>query len=103
MWPFSTLVRDSAVAAGADESRSVIDFSAFSDLFNTSYSGTSVTETNAVNLPPVYRCISLNAETISSLPVDVYAKRGDTRVPYTTPIWLQKPNYDQTLMQFLAE
>jgi HK97 family phage portal protein len=101
MWPFSSLIRDSAAAAEAEQ-RSAIDFSAFSDLLTPGYAGVPVSEESAVNLPSVYKCVSLNAETISSLPLDVYAKRGDTRVAYTEPPWLRSPNQYQTMAEFVA-
>lgn len=101
MWPFSTLIRDSAAAAGAEE-RSVIDFSAFSGLITNVDAGVSVTQTNCVNLPAVYKCIELNAQTIASLPIDVYSKRGDTREPRETPGWLREPNALQTQAEFVA-
>jgi HK97 family phage portal protein len=98
MWPFSTMVRDSV----PDEARTAIDFSAFSDFLTPSHAGVSVTEDSAVNLPAVYKCVSLNAETISSLPIDVYAKRDKARVEYTTPSWLQSPNPLQSTTEFVA-
>lgn len=101
MWPFSTLIRDSAVKAGVSEARDN-GWTAFKDLTDPVYAGVSVSEDNAVNLPAVYKCVALNAETISSLPIDVYAKRGDTRVEYTTPSWLQSPNEFQTTAEFIA-
>lgn len=74
----------------------------FMDLFRSNTTaGTSVTTANAIELPAVYRCWTLNADTVSCLPVDVVAKRGDRREPYRTPTWLEKPNDDQTLQQFL--
>ena len=99
MWPFSTMVRE---LAGEPEARSAIDFSAFSDLLTPSHSGVPVTQDSAVNLPSVYKCVSLNAETISSLPLDVYAKRGETRVAYPEPPWLRTPNQYQTMAEFVA-
>ena len=98
MWPFSSMIRDETVT----EQRSAIDFSAFSDLLTPSYSGVAVTQDNSVNLPAVYKCVSLNAETISSLPLDVFTKRGDTRLPYTKPLWLRNPNQYQTMSEFVA-
>jgi len=101
MWPFSTLIRDNAAAAEAEE-RSAIDFSAFSDLLTPSYSGVPVSQGTSVNLPAVYKCVSLNSETISSLPLDVFAKRGKARVPYAEPVWFRPPNNFQTLREVIA-
>jgi HK97 family phage portal protein len=77
-------------------------WTAFKDLTTPVYAGVSVTQDNAVNLPAVYKCVSLNAETISSLPIDVYTKRGDTRIARDVPAWLRDPNPFQTTAEFIA-
>ena len=102
MWPFSTLVRDSAIADGAEELRDN-GFLAFRDRMLPSYSGIAVDESNAVNLPAVYICWRLNSETVASLPIDVYAKRGEQRVEYTRPAWIDKPNDEQDWGQFIEQ
>ena len=84
------------------ERRSVLDFSAFSDLMSPVAAGVEVTQSTAVNLPAVYKCIALNSETISSLPLDCFTKRGGDRVPYPEPTWFQNPNQYQTMREFLA-
>ena len=66
------------------------------------YSGKRVSQSTAPQLPAVYRCWSLNAETISTLPVDVYSKRGSERVPRDPPSWLEQPNDYQNWCQFLS-
>lgn len=97
MWPFSTMVRDRDKPETRDNG-----FTAFLDLTTPVAAGVSVTQDNAVNLPAVYKCVSLNAETISSLPVDVYAKRGKARVPYQTPPFVTTPNPFQNFAEFIA-
>jgi HK97 family phage portal protein len=97
MWPFSRRTEEAQA-----ERRSVVDFSAFSDLLTTVAAGVNVTQSNAVNLPTVYKCVALTADTIASLPVDVYAKRGAARVPYEMPPWLASPNPLQTTAEFIA-
>lgn len=97
MWPFTRRQDFEAM-----EERSVLDFSAFSDLLTPVHAGVAVTQDTAVNLPAVYRCVALNSDTIGSLPLDVYAKRGDTRVPYSEPPWLREPNQFQTMAEFVA-
>jgi HK97 family phage portal protein len=94
-------MRDTAVAAEV-EARSSNWFPSFEDIRTPVYAGVSVTEDTAVNLPAVYKCWSLNSETIASLPIDVYAKRGDTRVSYPEPAWLRRPNDFQTMPQFIG-
>jgi HK97 family phage portal protein len=77
----------------------------FSDVSfgSATHAGTTVTQATAPCLPAVYRCWSLNAETISSLPIDAYAKRGDKRVPYQMPYWLEQPNDWQDWGQFILQ
>ena len=99
MWPFSTLIRETSEAAGAEDR----SFITFDDYFGPpTYSGQNVSESNSVKLPAVYKCISLNSEMISSLPIDVFARRGPARVPYQMPFWLQSPNDLQTTAEFIA-
>jgi HK97 family phage portal protein len=78
-------------------------FTAFRDLVAPVYAGVPVTEENAVNLPAVYTCWRLNSETVASLPVDVYAKRGEQRVPHSRPMWLDSPNDEQDWGQFIEQ
>lgn len=100
MWPFSKRRAD---AEPEPEQRGT--WTAFEDirLAAQTYAGVSVTESSAVNLAAVYRCVSLNAETIASLPLDCLVKRDKARLPYKQPDWLTKPNPFQTLPQFVAE
>lgn len=100
MWPFSSLMRDTFVRAEVEARDN--GWTAFKDLTSPVYAGVSVTQDNAVNLPAVYKCVSLNAETISSLPIDVYTKRGDERITRDTPAWLRDPNPFQTTAEFIA-
>ena len=100
MWPFNTLMRDTFVRAEVEARDN--GWTAFKDLTTPVHAGVSVTQDNAVNLPAVYKCVSLNAETISSLPIDVYTKRGDERVARDTPAWLRDPNPFQTTAEFIA-
>ena len=95
MWPFHSGYFDKS------EKRDN-GFTAFLDTARPVAAGVSVTKENAVNLPAVYKCVTLNAETVSSLPVNVYSKRGKNRVPRSDPAWLRDPNDFQTLREFLA-
>lgn len=76
-------------------------WTAFRDLARPSYAGVDVTQENAVNLPAVYRCWSLNADTISSVPVDCLTKQKGKRLPFPEPFWLSEPNDEQDWAQFL--
>src|SRR5660398_189722 len=67
------------------------------------HAGVNVTQENSVNLPAVYRCVSLNAETVASLPVDCMVKRDGKRKPFPDPQWVQKPNDFQDWGQFISQ
>lgn len=59
-------------------------------------SGVSVTQASALTLVPVYACIRLRAETIGSLAVDSFRRKGEDRVPTPRPAWMDQPNPDST-------
>lgn len=92
---------------GRKEERGSDAFLRFEDIFSPSpntQSGVYVDQQTALTLPAVYRCVSLNAQTIASLPVDVFARRGDNwREPYPEPPWLQNPSAEYDWMQFIQE
>ena len=67
------------------------------------HAGLGVSQETAAQLPAVYRCWSLNAETVASLPVDTFVDRGGERVPYPKPNWLKKPNDFQNWRQFITQ
>jgi len=76
----------------------------FKDLVGgDTHAGVSVTQESSVNLPAVYRCVSLNAETVASLPVDCLVKRDGKRKPFPDPQWVQKPNDFQDWGQFISQ
>jgi HK97 family phage portal protein len=102
MWPFSTLVRDTAARAEV-ESRDGYDIDGLlARLAAPTYSGVSVTQDSAPQLPAVFKCWYINSSFISSLPVDVFKKEGKTRRDYMEPVWLRPPNAIQTLREFVA-
>jgi len=98
MWPFSSFIRHK----DEPEERSSDWYVAFKDLVTPVHSGAVVDQDSALSLPAVYKCVDLNAATIAALPIDVYAKRGDTRVSYAEPAWLRDPNPFQTTAEFIA-
>ncbi len=106
MWPFSTLVRDSFIQSEVESRDGASGHLSLEELLaataTPTYSGVPVSSDTAVNLPAVYRAISLNAETIASLPLDVYQKTGSARVPHGDPVWLRNPNKLQSLPEFVA-
>ena len=99
MWPFTK--RDRA----ADTEERTGNWLAFDDLHQNvlTPAGTSVTEQSSVTLPAVYRCVTLNADVISSMPVTALVKRGTARLDYTNPVWLSQPDYHHDWQQFIAE
>lgn len=66
-------------------------------------SGVSVTQETALQLPAVYRCVTLNSETPASLPVETFTKTQTGRKLRDNPFWLEKPNPYQTWMEFLQQ
>src|SRR5665647_334000 len=66
-------------------------------------SGVSVTQETALQLPAVYRCVTLNSETPASLPVETFTKTQTGRKLRDDPFWLEKPNPHQTWMEFLQQ
>ena len=95
MWPFSR----------RPEQRSGSEWITFADLLNGTHtaSGVTVTQTNAIQHPAVYRCVDLNSQTIGSLPVDCLVKRGDKRMAHPEPAWLKSPNDYQDFNGLVAE
>ncbi len=78
-------------------------FTRFLDIGTPTHAGISVTQDAAPNLPAIYRCWSLNADTVASIPVDTLAKLGDRRAPYPEPFWLREPNEEQDWPQFIHQ
>lgn len=69
---------------------------------SVSDSGEKVDTETAIRLVSVYACITLIADAIRALPVDVFRKQGDSRVAVTRgPGWLPRPNNEQTWGQFI--
>lgn len=65
-------------------------------------SGVTVNEQTAMRLVSVYACVTLIADSIRALPVDVFRRSGDERLMVSRPpLWLQSPNPDQTWGQFI--
>lgn len=58
---------------------------------NKTHAGVSVTQESSVGLPAVYRCMSLNSDTIATTPLDSFRKSGKNRIEYPKPRWLEQP------------
>lgn len=96
MWPFNSRKTE-------QRDNTFVDFS---DVFPTTpntHAGVYVDQNTALTLPAVWRCVSLNAETIASLPVDCYTKKGDVRLPYPAPPWMVRPSRDYSWFDFICE
>ncbi len=80
-------------------------FVAFKDALeaNKTYAGVSVTQENATALPAVYRCVTLNADTVASLPIDCKRRVGETRANYPAPRWMQSPNDYQDFPELIGQ
>jgi HK97 family phage portal protein len=58
-------------------------------------SGTNITSESAFQVNAIYSAISLIADTISTLPLDVFVRRDGARYPFRpAPAWVQNPDVD---------
>lgn len=58
-------------------------------------SGTNITSESVFQVNAVYSAVSLIADTISTLPIDVFVRRDGARYPFRpAPAWVQKPDVD---------
>jgi HK97 family phage portal protein len=68
-------------------------FSSGDDIAFGTRSGTYVTEENIFQINAVFSAVSLIANTLSTLPVDVYFRRDGDRIPFRPePEWVKKPD-----------
>jgi len=70
--------------------------------------GVEVTSETAVRMSTVYACVRLLSDTISSLPMGAYVRRGRNRISYSAvygsqPEWINKPNPEATRLEFLEQ
>jgi HK97 family phage portal protein len=76
-------------------------FSSGDDIAFGTRSGTYVTEDNIYQINAVFAGVSLIANTLSTLPVDVFFRRNGDRVPFRpAPAWVQKPDIDMPRAAF---
>lgn len=71
-------------------------------------SGVVVTPDTAVQVSTVFACVKLISDTISSLPVSAFVRRGRARISYAaiygqSPAWLQRPNPENNLLELLEQ
>jgi HK97 family phage portal protein len=66
-----------------------------SEVADTTTAGAIITDDTALEINAFYACVSLIADTISTLPVDAFERRNGTRTPYRPkPAWLYRPDVD---------
>lgn len=87
-----------------EESRAVsfqTIFGSGGDIELASKSGTLVNSETAFEVNAIFSAVSLIADTISTLPVDVFINREGARRPFRpSPPWVQKPDVDTTKEAF---
>ncbi len=71
-------------------------------------SGIDVTPDSAIRMSTVYACVRLLGDTISSLPLGAYIRRGRNRISYISafgeqPAWINKPNPEATRLEFFEQ
>lgn len=71
-------------------------------------SGIEVTADSAIRMSTVYACVRLLGDTISSLPLGAYVRRGRNRISYVSvfgeqPAWINKPNPEATRLEFFEQ
>jgi HK97 family phage portal protein len=74
----------------------------------SSPAGVVVSPETAIRMSTVYACVRLLGDTISSLPMSAYVRRGRQRISYAAvygdvPAWVNKPNSELTRMEFLEQ
>jgi HK97 family phage portal protein len=74
----------------------------------SSPAGVVVSSETAIRMSTVYACVRLLGDTISSLPMGAYVRRGRQRISYAAvygdvPAWVNKPNNELTRMEFLEQ
>ena len=70
--------------------------------------GVEVNSETAVRMSTVYACVRLLSDTIASLPMGAYVRRGRNRISYAAvygsqPEWINKPNPEATRLEFLEQ
>lgn len=71
--------------------------------FFPNYSGETVTETSAFAASALLASVTLIADSVASMPLEVTRRRGERLVTVPTPSVLIKPNSHQTMFQFVHQ
>ncbi len=65
------------------------------------YAGIDVSQETSLRLSTVYRCIRLLSDNIAAMPLDVFRKDGEARLPVgRPPAWIDIPNPESTWFEF---
>ena len=79
-------------------------FAAGADFDQRTYAGTVVNQETALKIGTVYACVRLYADTISTLPIDVYTRTNGERLPFRPkPLWVVQPAPNVTPQEHFAE
>ncbi len=70
-------------------------------LYGVANAGVYVDADSALRISTVYSCVRLLGDTVSSLPMGAYVRRGRNRISYSAvygsqPEWINKPNPEST-------
>lgn len=70
--------------------------------------GVDVNSETAIRMSTVYACVRLLGDTISSLPLGAYVRRGRNRISYAAvygevPTWVNNPNPETTRLEFYEQ
>ena len=74
----------------------------------SSPAGVDVNADTAIRMSTVYACVRLLGDTIGSLPLSAYVRRGRQRISYAAvygsqPEWVSRPNPDTTRLEFYEQ
>jgi len=79
-------------------------FASGDDIAMGNLSGTNVNADTAFKINAVYSAVSLIADTISTLPIDVFVRRDGARFPFRpSPVWVQQPDVDLPREAFYSQ
>lgn len=68
-------------------------FASGDDIALGNLSSTNINSETAFQVNAVYACVSLIADTVSTLPVDVFVRRDGARFPFRPkPVWVDRPD-----------
>jgi len=77
-------------------------------LYGVANAGVYVDADSALRISTVYSCVRLLGDTVSSLPMGAYVRRGRNRISYSAvygsqPEWINKPNPESTRLEFIEQ